>query len=152
MQPDKAGGHKLRLSRICMIAALMLTLAGAACNKKPEYVPGSSVQGFRAAISKILFSPIAFDGATVAVEGIVAQVNEVNPGQEDVATEFKLVDLNGNFINVDMPGSWEIADDDYIVVGGIYRKNGNILEADQFEKIEFETDKKDKEIQKRDNW
>lgn len=142
----------MRLSRICMIAALMLTLAGAACNKKPEYVPGSSVQGFRAAISKILFSPIAFDGATVAVEGIVAQVNEVNPGQEDVATEFKLVDLNGNFINVDMPGSWEIADDDYIVVGGIYRKNGNILEADQFEKIEFETDKKDKEIQKRDNW
>lgn len=142
----------MRLSRICMIAALMFTLAGAACNKKPEYVPGSSVQGFRAAISKILFSPIAFDGATVAVEGIVAQVNEVNPGQEDVATEFKLVDLNGNFINVDMPGSWEIADDDYIVVGGIYRKNGNILEADQFEKIEFETDKKDKEIQKRDNW
>lgn len=142
----------MRLYRTCLIAALILTLAGAACNKKPEYVPGSSVQGFRAAISKILFSPIAFDGATVAVEGIAAHVNEVNPGQEDVTTEFKLVDLNGNFINVDMPGSWEIADDDYIVVGGIYRKNGNILEAEQFEKIEFETDKKDKEIQKRDDW
>lgn len=135
-----------------MIAALMLAMAGAGCNKKPEYVPGSSVQGFRAAISKILFSPIAFDGATVAVEGIVAHVNEVNPGQEDVTTEFRLVDLNGNYINVDMPGSWEIADDDYIVVGGIYRKNGNILEAGQFEKIEFESDKKDKEIEKRDNW
>jgi len=129
-------------------------LAGAACNKKPEYVPGSSVQGFRAAISKILFSPIAFDGATVAVEGIVAQVKEVNPEQEDVSTEFKLVDLNGNFINVDMPGSWEIADDDYIIVGGIYRKNGNILEADQFEKIVLEGDDKDQgeEIKKRDNW
>ena len=32
------------------------------------------MQGFRASISKILFSPIAFDGATVAVEGIVAAV------------------------------------------------------------------------------
>ena len=110
------------------------------------------MQGFRVAISKILFSPIAFDGATVAVEGIVAHLNEVNQGEEDVTTEFKLVDLNGNYINVDMPGSWEIEDNDYIVVGGIYRKNGNILEAAQFEKIEFEKGKKDEEIQKRDNW
>ncbi|HET7288979.1 MAG TPA: hypothetical protein VFJ67_00970, partial [Thermodesulfobacteriota bacterium] len=117
----------MRLYKTYLIAAVIVSLAVAACNKKPEYVPGSSVQGFRAAISKILFSPIAFDGATVAVEGIVAQVKEVNPEQEDASTEFKLVDLNGNFINVDMPGSWEIADDDYIIVGGIYRKNGNIL-------------------------
>jgi hypothetical protein len=53
-----------------------------------------------------------------------------------------------------MPGSWEIADDDYLIVGGIYRKNGNILEAGQFEKIVLEGDDKDKdeEIQKRDNW
>jgi hypothetical protein len=144
----------LRLYKTYLIAAVLVSLAGAACNKKPEYVPGSSVQGFRAAISKILFSPIAFDGATVAVEGIVAQVKEVNPEQKDVSTEFKLVDLNGNFINVDMPGSWEIADNEYIVVGGIYRKNGNILEAEQFEKIVLEGDDKDQgeEIKKRDNW
>ena len=144
----------MRLYKTYLIAAVLVSLAGVACNKKPEYVPGSSVQGFRAAISKILFSPIAFDGATVAVEGIVAQVREVNPEQKDVSTEFKLVDLNGNFINVDMPGSWEIADNDYIVVGGIYRKNGNILEAEQFEKIVLEGDDKDQgeEIKKRDNW
>ena len=144
----------MRLYKTYLIAAVLVSLAVAACNKKPEYVPGSSVQGFRAAISKILFSPIAFDGATVAVEGIVAQVKEVNPEQKDVSTEFKLVDLNGNFINVDMPGSWEIADNEYIVVGGIYRKNGNILEAEQFEKIVLEGDDKDQgeEIKKRDNW
>ena len=144
----------MRLYKTYLIAAVLVSLAVAACNKKPEYVPGSSVQGFRAAISKILFSPIAFDGATVAVEGIVAQVREVNPEQKDVSTEFKLVDLNGNFINVDMPGSWEIADNDYIVVGGIYRKNGNILEAEQFEKIVLEGNDKEQgeEIKKRDNW
>jgi hypothetical protein len=144
----------LKAEKSRLIAAVLFSLIAAGCNKEPEYVPGSSIQGFRAAISKILFSPIAFDGATVAVEGIAAQVKEVNPEQEDVSTEFKIVDLNGNYINVDMPGSWEIADDDYIIVGGIYRKNGNILEAEQFEKIVLEGDdeKQDEEIQKRDDW
>lgn len=137
-----------------MIAAVMLFALAAGCNKEPEYVPGMSVQGFRASISKILFSPIAFDGATVAVEGIAASVSEVDPEQEDAMTNFRLVDLNGNFINVEMPGSWEISDNDYLIVGGIYRKNGNILEAAQFELVELEGDDEDqdKEIQKRDNW
>ncbi len=136
------------------IAAVLLLALAAGCNKKPEYVPGSSVQGFRASISKILFSPIAYDGATLAVEGIAASVSESNPGGADAMTNFRLVDLNGNFVNVEMPGTWEIFDDDYIIVGGIYRKNGNILEAAQFEKIELEGDDKeqDEEIQKRDNW
>lgn len=137
-----------------LIAAVMLFALAAGCNKEPEYVPGMTVQGFRASISKILFSPIAFDGATVAVEGIAASVSEVNPEREDAETTFRLVDLNGNFINVEMPGSWEIADNDYIIVGGIYRKNGNIIEAAQFELVELEGDDEDqdKEIQKRDNW
>ena len=144
----------MRKFRTYLIAAVIVSLACAACNKKPEYIPGSSVQGFRAAISKILFSPVAFDGAPVAVEGIVSQLKEVNPEQEDVSTEFRLVDLNGNYINVNMPGSWEIADNDYIIVGGIYRKNGNILEADQYEKIVLEElDKKqNEEIKKREDW
>ena len=142
----------MRPERIHLIAAVLFFALAAGCNKEPEYLPGMSVQGFRASISKILFSPIAFDGATVAVEGIVAAVSEVNPDREDVMTTFKLVDLNGNFLNVEMAGSWDIADDDYIIVGGIYRKNGNILEAAQFEKIVLEEDDKDKEIEKRDNW
>jgi hypothetical protein len=137
-----------------LISAFMLFVLAAGCNKEPEYVPGMSVQGFRASISKILFSPIAFDGATVAVEGIAASVSEVSSGGEDAETNFRLVDLNGNYINVEMHGSWEIADNDYIIVGGIYRKNGNIIEAAQYELIELEGDDKDQdeEIQKRDNW
>ncbi len=137
-----------------LIAAVLLFAIAAGCNKKPEYVPGMSVQGFRASISKILFSPIAFDGATVAVEGIAAAVSEADPEEEDAVTTFRLVDLNGNYINVEMPGVWEIADDDYLIVGGIYRMNGNMLEADQFELVELEGDDKDQneEIQKRDNW
>lgn len=144
----------MRLGKIHLTAAVLFCLVAAGCNKEPEYIPGMSVQGFRASISKILFSPIAFDGATVAVEGIAASVGEVNPGGEDVMTNFRLVDLNGNFVNVEMPGSWEIEDDDYLIVGGIYRKNGNILEAAQFEKIVLEGDEKkqEEEIQKRDDW
>lgn len=137
-----------------LIAAVLLFAIAAGCNKKPEYVPGMSVQGFRASISKILFSPIAFDGATVAVEGIAAAVSEADPEEEDAVTTFRLVDLNGNYINVEMPGVWEIADNDYLIVGGIYRMNGNMLEADQYEEIVLEGDDKDQneEIQKRDNW
>jgi len=141
----------LKPERILLIAAILFS-ALAGCNKKPDYIPGSSVQGFRASISKILFSPIAFDGATVAVEGIVAGVVEENAGSEEVITNFKLSDLNGNFVNVEMPGSWEIADDDYMVVGGIYRKNGNVIEADEFEKIVLQDKNKNEQIEKRDNW
>lgn len=141
----------MKPERILLIAAILFS-ALAGCNKKPDYIPGSSVQGFRASISKILFSPIAFDGATVAVEGIVAGVVEENAGSEEVITNFKLSDLNGNFVNVEMPGSWEIADDDYMVVGGIYRKNGNVIEADEFEKIVLQDKNKNEQIEKRDNW
>jgi hypothetical protein len=141
----------LKPERILLIAAILFS-ALAACNKKPEYIPGSSVQGYRAAISKILFSPVAFDGATVAVEGIVSDVKQNNAGSKDVITNFKLVDLDGNFINVEMPGSWKIADKDYIVVGGIYRKNSNLIEADEFEKIVLKDKNKNEEIQKRENW
>ncbi len=144
----------MRPERMLLIAAVLLFALAAGCNKKPEYVPGMSVQGFRASISKILFSPIAFDGATVAVEGIAAAVSGADPKEQDAVTTFRLVDLNGNYINVEMPGVWEIADNDYLIVGGVYRKNGNILEADQYEEVVLEGDDKDQneEIQKRDNW
>lgn len=148
------------------------------CNKKPEYLPGSSVQGIRAPISKVLFSPIAYDGAVLKLEGIVTDVtesegssdrdnsdgvssedtasgkageNEENTG-DDTTTIFKLRDLNGNYVNIILPGSWEIFDDDYMIVGGTYRKNGNELEARQFEMMDFEKGDKEKEIEKRDEW
>jgi len=125
----------------------------AACNKKPEYIPGSSVQGFRAPISKILFSPVAFDGATVAVEGIVTDVSTESeqPG-EDMVTNFKISDLNGNYINVYMADTWEISENDYMIVGGIYRKNGNVIEAEEMEKIVLQKENRKEEIEKRDDW
>ena len=74
---------------------------------------------------------------------------------DDINTTFKLTDLNGNYINILMPGQWEVENNNYLIVGGIYRKNGNELEAQQFEKVEFEDkDEKDidKEFEKRDEW
>lgn len=140
-----------------LIPLLLLVFAG--CNKEPKVIYGLGIQGYRASIAKILFSPIAYDGATVAIEGFVRDLaEETQDGiDEDVeiTTMFKLMDLNGNFINIEMPGQWEIEDNDYLIVGGIYRKNGNMLEAKQFEKVEFDDkDEKDrdKEIEKRDDW
>lgn len=130
----------------------LLMILAAGCNKKPEYIPGSSVQGYRAPIYKILFSPIAFDGRLVAVEGIVSGLEVDMEHPEGPTTFFRLMDLKGNYIEVEMPGTWDIQDNDYIVVGGIYRKNGSYIESEQYERIVLEQDKKDEEIKKRDDW
>ena len=146
-------GHKLINRNVTLIIIIAAFLLSAACNKKPAYIPGSSVQGFRAPISKILFSPIAFDGATVAVEGIVTDVTtETEGSEENIVTNFKLSDLNGNYINVYMADTWDIADNDYMIVGGVYRKNGNVIEAEEFEKIVLQEKNKREEIEKRDDW
>jgi hypothetical protein len=143
----------LRAKHFALIAVISVFVFTAGCNKKPEYIPGSSVQGFRAPISKILFSPVAFDGATVAVEGIVTDVStEPEQPGEDMVTNFKISDLNGNYINVYMPDTWEISENDYMIVGGVYRKNGNVIEAEEMEKIVLEKDNRKEEIEKRDDW
>lgn len=143
----------MRAKHFALFAVISAFIFAAACNKKPEYIPGSSVQGFRAPISKILFSPVAFDGATVAVEGIVTDVSTESEQPGDVVvTNFKISDLNGNYINVYMPDTWEISENDYMIVGGVYRKNGNVIEADEMEKIVLQKDNRKEEIEKRDDW
>ncbi|MEE9176249.1 MAG: hypothetical protein V3U19_08775 [Thermodesulfobacteriota bacterium] len=148
-----------KIERTYIIIPLLLLLLIAGCNKDPDYIPGLGIQGYRAPISKILFSPLAYDGATVAIEGFARDFAEEpvdgSDTSEDITTTFKLTDLKGNYIIILLPGQWEIVDNDYLIVGGIYRKNGNELEAQQFEIVDFEKkDEKgrDKEIEKRDEW
>lgn len=148
-----------KIERTYIIIPLLLLLLIAGCNKNPDYIAGLGIQGYRAPISKILFSPLAYDGATLAIEGFARDFAEEpvdgSDTSEDVTTTFKLTDLKGNYIIILLPGQWEIVDNDYLIVGGIYRKNGNELEAQQFEIVDFEKkDEKgrDKEIEKRDEW
>jgi hypothetical protein len=153
------------LKNSLVVLSVLMILVVSGCNKKPEYIPGAGIQGYRAPIAKILFSPVAYDGATVAIEGFVRDYKEEIDGEtaeesgaveaDDINTTFKLMDLNGNYINILMPGQWEVENNNYLIVGGIYRKNGNELEAQQFEKVYFEDkDEKgiDKEVEKRDEW
>ncbi|MER3446577.1 MAG: hypothetical protein C4291_06905 [Candidatus Dadabacteria bacterium] len=58
-----------------------------------------------------------------------------------LVTTFKLSDLQGNFINVSTSGILEILENDYIVVGGIYRREKNEIEAQEIEKIQLEEKK-----------
>jgi len=148
-----------KIERTYIIIPLLLLLLIAGCNKDPDYIPGLGIQGYRAPISKILLSPLAYDGATLAIEGFARDFAEEpvdgSDTSEDITTTFKLTDLKGNYIIILLPGQWEIVDNDYLIVGGIYRKNGNELEAQQFEIVDFEKkDEKgrDKEIEKRDEW
>jgi len=144
---------------LIIITPLFLISVFVGCNKEPEYIAGAGIQGIRETISRILLSPIAYDGATVVIEGIVQDFSEQketsSASVDDLEATFKLVDTKGNYINIIMPGQWEIVDNDYLIVGGLYRKNTNEVEAKQFEKVDFQgKDEKDidKEIEKRDEW
>jgi hypothetical protein len=121
---------------------LVLTIILVGCGPKETPIPGPNVAGIRAPINKILLSPLAFDGAIVAVEGLAHDVKqETSNGQGQSSTLFKLSDLQGNYINVSIPGTWEILENDYLVVGGIYRRTENKIEAQQIEKIVLEKKK-----------
>lgn len=142
-----------------ILLSFLVVFAILGCNKEPEYIPGAGIQGIREPIFRILLSPVAYDGAIVVIEGTVRDFSEQKePGSastDDIEATFKIVDTKGGYINIRMPGQWEIVDNDYLIVGGIYRKNPNEIEAQQFEKVDFEDKEEkdiDKEIEKRDDW
>ncbi len=162
-------GESMNLFKMFLLSSVLLLLViTAGCNKEPEYIPGQTVQGIRAPISKVLFSPIAYDGAILKIEGYIIdlivegqiedsdapseapEITEADP--EDLTTLFKLIDTKGNYMNIILPGTWDIAEGDYLVVGGTYRKNGNELHAREFEVVVFDEDEKEEEIEKRDEW
>lgn len=131
-----------RLILIALVPALLIILTG--CGSRNEEIPGANIIGIRATITKILISPLAFDGAIVAVEGLARDAKkESSKGQKPVTT-FKLSDLQGNFINVSTPDTLEISENDYLVVGGTYRKEKNEIEAQEIQKIQLEQKKEPK--------
>lgn len=148
------------VNQVIAVSLILLVFVFAGCgDKEPEYIPGQGIQGIREPIFRILLSPVAYDGAIVVIEGVVRDYSEQQgttfTTTDEVETKFKLYDTKGNYINIVMPGSWEVADNDYLIVGGMYRKNPNEIEAKQFEKVQFKDldDREiEKEIEKRDDW
>jgi len=147
------------IKTLIILTPLLLVFIIAGCNKEPKYMAGAGIQGIREPIFRILLSPVAYDGAIVVIEGVVQDFSEQketdSANADDFEATFKLFDTKGSYINIRMPGQWEIVDNDYIIIGGIYRKNPNEIEAKQFEKVDFEDkDEKDidKEIEKRNDW
>ncbi|MEK6223920.1 MAG: hypothetical protein N2A97_03530 [Thermodesulfobacteriales bacterium] len=147
------------IKTLIILTPLLLVFVIAGCNKEPKYIAGAGIHGIREPIFRILLSPVAYDGAIVVIEGVVQDFSEQketdSANADDLEATFKLFDTKGSYINIRMPGQWEIVDNDYIIIGGIYRKNPNEIEAKQFEKVDFEDkDEKDidKEIEKRNDW
>ena len=137
------GKNKGKLILDIAIVFFSIILIGCA-SKKEEEIPGAPIVGIRAPITKILLSPLAFDGAIVAVGGLARDVRKENSNGPKAVTIFKLSDLQGNFINVSTSGTLEILENDYLVVGGIYRRAKNEIEAREIEKIQLEEKKKGK--------
>ncbi|HEX9831270.1 MAG TPA: hypothetical protein VGA94_06240 [Thermodesulfobacteriota bacterium] len=130
-------GKQIKPSIILAIVLLIACGGG-----KEKEIPGMNIAGIRTTISRILISPLAFDSAIVVVEGLAHDVKKetVNGGKTE-KTFFKLADLRGNFINVSILGKWEIVENDHLIVGGIYRRARNEVEAEQVEKIKLEEEK-----------
>jgi hypothetical protein len=129
----------IKIPKVYTKVVLVFLIIFGGCSSKEKYIPGMNIPGIRASITRILISPLAFDGAIVAVEGIARDVQKETLNEEDkVVTMFKLSDLQGNFINVSIPGTCDIVENDYLIVGGIYRRTKNEIEAEQIEKIQLE--------------
>jgi hypothetical protein len=132
-----------KLSLIALVPALLIMVTGCG-SRNEEEIPGANIAGIRAPITKILISPLAYDGAVVAVEGLAHDVKKENSDGQNAVTTFKLSDLQGNYIRVSIQGTWEILGNDYLVVGGIYRREKNEIEAQEIQKILQEEKKKGK--------
>ena len=132
--------HRKEITELLFILPIVL-LVGCGGGKEKE-IPGMNIPGIRTTISRILISPLAFDSAIVVVEGLAHDVKkQTGNGEESGKTLFKLSDLRGNFINVSISGNWEIFEKDHLIVGGIYRRAANEIEAEQVEKIQLEEEK-----------
>jgi len=101
------------------------------------------VLGIRTSIKRILINPLAFDGAIVALEGIARDMEEESSVNDVPKTRFKLADLSGNYISVSMPTSWVVEENDFVVVGGIYRRAKDEIEAKQLEVIVLEDEEEE---------
>jgi hypothetical protein len=124
-----------------LLPSLLLVFSITACGVEKE-IPGSQIAGIRTTIERILINQLAFDGAQVAVKGVAHDISEAKAGKGVPIVVFKLTDRAGNFIDVSIPTSWVVEEDDYMVVGGIYRRSKNEIEAQQLEVIVLEEDKK----------
>ncbi|MCH8029969.1 MAG: hypothetical protein IH874_08575 [Candidatus Dadabacteria bacterium] len=111
---------------------LTLTAVLIGCGGK-ELPPGHDIAGIRAPIHKILLSPLAYDGAIVVVEGIVKhpeqEIDEETQKSKESKISFKLYDLSGLYINVTLQGPFPVEENSFVVLGGIYRRASNEIEA-----------------------
>jgi hypothetical protein len=112
-----------------------------ACGGEKE-IPAPQIAGIRTTIERILINQLAFDSAQVAVEGTAHDISEAKTDEGVPIVLFKLTDRAGNYIDVAIPTSWVVKEDDYMVVGGIYRRSKNEIEARQMEVIVLEEDEK----------
>ncbi|GBD38033.1 hypothetical protein HRbin37_00278 [bacterium HR37] len=121
---------------VCKILIItLLYMIGCTSTGKKEQPLSTEIPGIKTQISKILISPLAFDGAIVVVEGIAKDVSYTRG-----ITKFKVSDTLGNFINVSFTKPLDIEEDDYIAVGGIYRRTKNEIEAREVRKSAIKVD------------
>lgn len=124
-----------------LLPLIVLIVSITACGGDKE-IPAPQIAGIRTTIERILINQLAFDGAQVAVEGVAHDISEAKTDEGIPIVLFKLTDRAGNFIDVSMPTSWVVEEDDYVVLGGIYRRSENQIEAQQLEVIVLDEDKR----------
>lgn len=122
---------KFRLITLTLLLFLT-TIYGCSGDKEPEPF---NVQGVKTTIHRILISPLAFDGATVAVTGYVDKNSF-----ELSKNELILADKINNKITVNFENDYTPVADDFILVSGKFVKNLTKIENAEIYKIIIEDD------------
>ena len=101
------------------------------CNQTKNEPKPFNVPGIKTTITDIQISPLAYDGAIVAVIGNVIKILD---------NKFIIADAKGNTIWVLSKDNSNIDVKEHLLVNGIYRKQDNIIETDQIIKIIVDDD------------
>lgn len=105
---------------------ITLLLVFGACESKKNSVYQLNVPGIKTTVSRIQISPLAHDGARVAVVGSVVKVFEDN---------FVLTDTKGSTVLVGFSKDLNFNEGEQVLISGVFRHNKNTIEADQIIKI-----------------
>ena len=117
----------MKLNSIILTLLLMLTIT-TSCSKTKKNIPEFNVPGVKTSISRILISPLAFDGAVVALTGYVKDVSI-----SDDPSEPNLLNLSDGFDNriiIEFHDEFSAELDEQILVSGMFNRDSlRIIDA-----------------------
>ena len=134
----------MKISAITLTLLLILTISYS-CSEKKEIEP-FNVPGIKTTASRILISPLAFDGAVVAITGNIKDILITDDNSSP--NQLILTDEYNTDINVEFKDDFDGLPDEFILVSGKFVKELNKITDAKLYRIIIE----DGTIKPLNNW